>query len=190
MKKLLCLILTFTMAMSLCVNAEAAVKKPKINVLDAKYDEIEVLSSVEEEDTKDYKLLFKYSNGDKWGIIDKNGKKVTEAVYDHIWEYYQGYILVVKDEKVGYLDKNGKLITKMKYDIYECQGFHEGLALVCLNGKKGFINTKGKEVIPLKYDGALNFEDGVAPVCVDGKWGLIDKTGKEILARAMPKSAM
>jgi hypothetical protein len=170
------------MILSLCHIAEAATKNTKVTVIDAKYEELVVLSSMYEDDTDGEVPLLSFKKGEKYGIINEKGEIIADPVYDYIWDYYEGSVIVIKDDKVGYVDNTGKQIVECKYDLYPCESFHEGLALVHKDGKYGFIDKTGKEIIPLQYEDALNFTDGVAPVCSDGKWGLIDKTGKEILA--------
>lgn len=182
MKKLLCLVMTMIMLVLLYApagrSALAASENPGVAILKAKYESLELLTSMETDETK--VPLFKYRSGEKYGIVNEKGRLIAKAEYDDIWEYYNGIITVVKNDKVGYINSKGAIISSPQYDLYPAN-FYDGLAAVHKNGKYGFINTAGKVVIALKYDDAFNFADGAAPVCSDGKWGLIDKKGNYIL---------
>ena len=48
------------------------------------------------------KSVLKYKENEKYGLIDYNGKKITEAIYDQIQtlEYKEGELLVEKDVSV------------------------------------------------------------------------------------------
>ncbi len=182
MRRIYLLILSAVLSLLLCTNVGAASLDSSITVIPAKYDNLKEFTS-SDYDINDNKLpLLKFQEGEKYGVINKDGDIIADAIYDDILDYFHGFIIVIKDDKVGFIDENGKKITDIKYDMYGVGNFFEGLARVEFNGKWGFIDATGKEVIPLKYDNVFNFVDGVAPVCVKGKWGLIDKTGKEILA--------
>ncbi len=182
MKRTYLIFLAAVLSLLLCTNVGAATLDSKITVLQAKYDNLKELTSSDYDINSNNLPLLKFQKGDKYGVINKDGVIIADAIYDDIWDYFHGFIMVIKDDKVGFIDEKGKKITDIKYDMYGVGNFFEGLARVELQGKWGFIDIAGKEVIPLKYDDVFDFANGVAPVCVKGKWGLIDKTGKEILA--------
>ena len=48
------------------------------------------------------KSVLKYKNGDKYGLIDINGKKLTDAIYEEIdtLQYKEGELLVKKMESM------------------------------------------------------------------------------------------
>ena len=147
----------------------------------------------------EYDAVIYFNNGiigieknGKSGYIHKNGKKITELIYD---VFEREYGLYVKD--------------------YE---FIHGIKQVKLNGKYGFIDEKGKTVVPCKYDDVINiynyelvtlkkddkwvladingnllttfefeydspyfYSNGLAAVIKDGKYGYIDTTGKTVI---------
>ncbi len=182
MKRIYILILSAALSLFLCTNVGAASIDSKITVIQAKYENLQELTSSDYDINNNNLPLLKFQKDEKYGVINKDGVIIADAIYDYISDYFHGFIIVTKDDKEGFIDENGNKITDIKYDMYGVGNFFEGLARVEFNGKWGFIDTTGKEVIPLKYDNVFNFVDGVAPVCVNRKWGLIDKTGKEILA--------
>lgn len=90
--------------------------------------------------------------GDKWGMIDKQGKTKIAFEYGIIDDFHEGLALVAK--QVG-TDADGD-------EIY----------------RYGFINQSGKLVIGLNYDYATRFSDGTATVYQGDDYHQIDKTGK------------
>jgi len=137
--------------------------------------------------------LFKIMVDGKYGIINKDGEKILECIYDSM--YMQGRTLtksvledsnesdlisVSKNDKYGYLNKNWEEVIPCSYDSIESFN-KEGVAKARLNGKWGTIDKTGKEVIPFIYDDIGSFnEEGTAYVRLDSKYGLIDKDGKEV----------
>lgn len=57
--------------------------------------------------------------GNKWALIDMNGKRITEFNYDmivgHTW-YDQQYVVVYQNGKCGVIDKKGKLVLPIEYE--------------------------------------------------------------------------
>ena len=174
MKKRISYILIISVVLSLCGSMNAYASTEQAIVIDAKYDNLALLTNSEGDASVAAEPLFSFEESGKYGIINEDGKIIAKAVYDRIGEYKNGFITVYKKDKLGFIDNTGKVITDEKYDT--SYGFHEGLADVSLSGKHGFIDATGKEVVPLQYDDALFFGDGLAPVCTNGLWGLDRKS--------------
>lgn len=115
----------------------------------------------------------------KYGFIDKNGKKVTDIKYDYIATFSGGLYLVEVDKKYGYLDANGKEVIPLIYD--DANLFSEGLARVMQQKKWGIIDKSGKVIVPFKYDDIYGFKNGRAGVVLNLQYGFIDKKGNEIV---------
>ncbi|NMA94130.1 MAG: hypothetical protein GX975_05655 [Clostridiales bacterium] len=122
-------------------------------------------------------------NGDTYGyFIDTSGNQKFSYLYNSYFVedyFYEGLVLVQKDNKFGFINKNGELAIPFIYDF--AKSFSDGMALVEKNGKFGYIDTSGKEVIPCIYDDVSMFSEGLAIVLKNGKCGYIDKNGKEIV---------
>ena len=60
------------------------------------------------------KSVLKYSKNGKYGIIDLNGKKITNAVYEEIdtLQFKEGELLVKKDGKYGVINIKGATLVK------------------------------------------------------------------------------
>ena len=123
--------------------------------------------------------VFQQGNSKKYGIIDKSGKVIVNAVYDFIEDISEGLFCVKKDKKYGFVNKDGDMVIPLIYD--DSDSFHEGLAAVKKNNMWGFIDKKGDVEIPFNYNYARNFSEGLAPVKKNEKYGYIDKTNTLIV---------
>jgi hypothetical protein len=70
--------------------------------------------TTEIEETADFYFIKR----EKWGIIDKNGKQISEFIYDKIWNLGD-YYAVISGETVLFLDKKGKEIYRTQKDLHE-----------------------------------------------------------------------
>lgn len=133
-----------------------------------------------DETTPDEKVEYTiFSENDKYGYKDKNGRIIIPAKYDNAWWFSEGLAAVKINGKYGFIDKNDRLVIPANYDT--TGWFSEGLAPVNINGKYGFIDRKGNMVIEPRFGNTYGFTKGFATVEIDGKYGLIDKTGKTVL---------
>lgn len=125
------------------------------------------------------------------GLLDKNGKEVTEIKYDRVSYFNEGLSKVSLNGKSGFINNKGHEVIPLKYENSEfdmsivtgsnTDFFSEGLAKVKLNGKWGFIDKSGVAVIPIIYDKIEAFRDGLSRVTKDGKKGYINKAGLIII---------
>jgi|GEM_PF-2018185 len=57
--------------------------------------------------------------GEKWALINDNGKLVTEFIYDmivgHTW-HDQQFVVVYQNKKCGVIDKKGRLVLPIEYE--------------------------------------------------------------------------
>lgn len=116
-----------------------------------------------------YNCLFDFQNGfasvrngEKWGVINTEGKEVVPCIYDMVNPFNDGLAVVLKNDKWGYVNTKGELVIPCIYE--SANDFSEGLAAVTKNGKEGFINTKGEVAIPLKFEECGIFSEGLAYV--------------------------
>jgi hypothetical protein len=101
--------------------------------------------------------LFRYTENEKIGFADENGKIVIPARYDFASFFKNGLAAFGKDFKIVMED--------------EMQLIKEG--------KWGFINMKGDTVVPQKYNELPSIHDGSWAVKKGHEVILIDKDGKE-----------
>lgn len=114
-----------------------------------------------------YNCLFDFENGfasvrngEKWGVINTEGKEVVPCIYDMVNSFHDELAAVCKNDKWGYVNTKGELVIPCIYEY--ANDFSEGLASVSKNGKEGFINKKGEIAIPFKFEECGNFSEGLA----------------------------
>lgn len=144
------------------------------------------------------KSVLKYSKEGKFGIIDFNGKKITNPIYEEIetLQFKEGELLVKKNEKYGIINIKGTTLVKANYDKIETDKFYEEE-----NGYKkagyivskttdegyryGYVNIDGKEIVEAKYNDLYRIMEidssDVYLICAEnGKYGLL-KNNKKIV---------
>ena len=137
------------------------------------------------------KSILKYSKDGKYGIIDLNGKKITNAIYEEIdtLQFKEGELLVKKDGKYGVINIKGKTLVKAQYDKVEADKFYEEgnsykkagyiVSQTTEEGYRyGYVNIEGKEIIEPKYNDLYRIteidSEDVYIICAEnGKYGLL-----------------
>ncbi|MEO1052543.1 MAG: WG repeat-containing protein [Bacteroidota bacterium] len=145
--------------------------------------------------------------GDKWGLVQADGKFILPIEYDLpkamgqvIQTIEEDRIPIKRGALLGYADMQGREIVAPKYVVIDA--YCEGLSLVSIPDERlnfgktpemmeeegsisgvfkyGFIDKNGKEVVPLKYNLAHRFQNGLAFVqSVAGSAGYITYDGTE-----------
>ncbi len=161
------------------VNGLAAVKKNDkwalINkdlntVTDFVYDEIKL-------DANDFCAHFNLlvaRQGDKYFLMDHEGKKVGAQTFDDIClpASNDQPIAVLSGKKWGFVDQEGKMVIEAKYD--KAKSFCHDLAPIEKNERWGFIDLQEQLIVENKYDDADVFStDGSAPVAKTGFWSFL-----------------
>lgn len=95
----------------------------------------------------------------RYGVLDNQGKPLTEMVFDDIYPPDQkGSSLVVQGGYWGVIDRTGKTVVECTYDdIYYYDS--SGLAQAEKNGRWGLINRKGEVVVPIEFEGVLTMAE-------------------------------
>jgi hypothetical protein len=115
---------------------------------------------------------------DGYSIIDRNGKWLTNKVFDDIDGFSEGLAAAELGEKTGFMDKKGNFVIRRKFD--SAGRFSQGLAGACIDGSCGYIDHKGDFMIAPQFSWVEEFSEGFALVADGQKTGYIDKTGKYI----------
>ena len=92
-------------------------------------------------------IVFK-DESSKYGVIDLEGEKVLEPIYDKIEINYKGAIIVKLENKYGAFNKDGKAILDVEYDYIIPI---EDSLITTKDDKNGLFNLKGEEVIQTIY---------------------------------------
>ena len=145
------------------------------------------------------KSVLKYKQNDKYGIINFDGQKLTEPIYEEIKSvmYKEGELQVKQDGKYGIINMKGVTLVKPQYDevisdnyYSEEEGYKRAGYIV---GNKtedgvryGYINYKGKLRLELEYNeisrvnGISNDNIVYLIASKNGQYGVI-KDKKEII---------
>lgn len=144
------------------------------------------------------KSILKYNKDGKYGIIDLDGKKITNAIYEEIdtLQFKEGELLVKKDGKYGVINIKGATLVKTQYDKIEVDKFYEEgnsykkagyiVSKTTEEGYRyGYVNLEGKEIIETKYNDLYRIteidSDDIYIICAEnGKYGLL-KNDKQII---------
>lgn len=92
-------------------------------------------------------IIFQNEEG-KCGVVNLDGKKILEPIYDYIEIDLEGAIIVSLGNKKGAFDKNGNAILDIEYN-YILQV--KDSLIVDKDDKYGLFNLKGEEVISTIY---------------------------------------
>lgn len=111
------------------------------------------------------KSVLMYKEGDKYGIINFKGKRITKAEYDSIESllYKEGCLLVKQGEKYGVITIEGKVMVNTEFDSITADGYYEEQTKYqkagFIIGKKkeegyryGYVNSKGKQLMKVEYN--------------------------------------
>ena len=137
--------------------------------------------------SKDIKLI-PYSQKDKYGYFDLEGKIVINPQFEYATAFREGLALVKttgENGKWGFIDESGKFIINATYK--DASVFQEGLAwVVSDNTAPTAIDKKGEIKFTLKEaeEVRLFSEDLAAFSKVDSTntlWGFVDKSGKQVI---------
>lgn len=167
------------------------------NKLFEEYEEVSIIKISKDTDETEKKVL-KYKKNDLLGLIDLDGKIITEAEYTEISSLKDkpGAILVKKDDKYGVLNSSGDIVIENEYDaisgdtycsekdLYEKTGY-----IVSKKDENGlyygYIDYKGNVLLDVKYESinrALEYDsDDIYLIAMQkGKKGVF-KNNKKII---------
>ena len=143
------------------------------------------------------KTTLKYEKDGKFGIIDIDGNKITNAIYDDIdtLQFKEGELLVKEEGKYGVINIKGVTLVKPQYDginadryYEEGTGYKKAGYIVSKTTDEGYrygyVNLKGKQIIDNKYNDLyritdINSENIYIISAENGQDGLI-KNGKKV----------
>ena len=125
----------------------------------------------------DDKLLFKlFVNNQYLGLMDKEGKILTDMLYSDIGPFYNGFCYARKNNLFGYIDRKGKEISDFKFN--KASNFSNDMAAVSVNNNWGYIDTTGKTVIEPQFKKADEFGEDLAFAKKQKETGFINKSGE------------
>lgn len=122
--------------------------------------------------------LYVVKNNNKWGFINKYGKKIIPVNYDKIRSIDENLIVAKKGDKWGFINLENETVIPFIYD--DAYGFSSGIAFVKKGEYYGCIDKKNKVKIDFKLESnkTLFFGKKLAVLKQGGKYGFIDKKGR------------
>ena len=109
------------------------------------------------------KSVLSYKEGNKYGIIDYSGNKITNAIYDSIESllYKEGCLIVKNNDKYGVINILGKTMVEINYDSINADGYYDKEAeyknagfIVGLKKEEGYrygyISAKGEKMLEVE----------------------------------------
>jgi len=122
------------------------------------------------------------SKNNKFGLINSNGKYITEPIYDLIiGDINSIYWSVYLNNLEGVIDCDGNVIIPVVNKSIELfSHLDDKLFPVMKDDRYGYLDAKNRLIIPYQYESASTFIKGIAIVKEEGTWKLIDKKNKLI----------
>lgn len=144
---------------------ETKVFNDKNEQLFQEYETVEVIPIETNIETTPYeKSSLIYKKNGKYGLVDLEGKEITEPIYDEInsINYKEGTFTVKLDGKVGIINLNGKVIIKPEYETITSDNYYNEktqnkttgfiVSLKTEDGYRyGYINYRGKVILKPEY---------------------------------------
>ena len=130
-------------------------------------------------------MLYKYKQGNLWGMINEKGQVAVKPEYLRISDFVNDYALGTVDEKWFYINGEGKVVKK--FNVNQMSLFNEGMATINLCGCIGYINKRFQVVIEPRYGLPSScFSEGLASVCTpkineNERYGFINKEGQQVI---------
>lgn len=151
------------------------------------YEKIEALENYDKDNNLWYeKNVLKVQKDGKWGLINLDGKEISEIVYDDIktLKGVENSIIVIKDGNYGLLNSKGVKILDTNYnDILRFgEDYINGYIVINSDNKYELVNNSGEKILQNSYDKIENiYSDKYFVVIEDGKKEVINKSGDKII---------
>lgn len=137
------------------------------------------------------KSVLKYSQDEKYGLVDFEGKQITRPIYEELdsLPYKEGELLVKQDEKYGIINIKGNKLIYNKYDSISVDGYYTDdsgykyagyiVSIKTQDGYRyGYINKNGEKVLDTEYNeltrvSNIDNEENAYLICAqNGQYGI------------------
>ena len=145
------------------------------------------------------KSVLKYEQDGKFGLVNFEGKRITNAEYEEIsgLPYKEGELLVKKDGKFGVINIKGNKLIDIKYDQISVDGYYTPennykfagyiISTTTDEGYRyGYINYDGKSLLETEYNQlsrviGINDDENAYILCAkNGQFGVM-KNDEELI---------
>ena len=132
--------------------------------------------------------VFKVINDHKCGLASRDGRLVTDIIYNEINYVSPSEIYLTIDNQKGMCDIYGKMIIPVVYEDIAYSG--NLIAMVKHNSKWQLLNCSGGFLYDTKYDEVYEITSGIQTdnsmikgyyAVKNGKWGCIDSFGNTVI---------
>lgn len=141
-------------------------------IIPIKYDKLQNIYGVDPNNS-----LLKFSLDNKWGIITKNGKMLTQPLYNELMNIRPNLIKTTIGASYprlyGLIDTTGKEILPPVYKAIDPDFHKKVFRITNANDKIGYLSLTGKILFKPVYDEVGEFTNGTARVKINGKYGLM-----------------
>ena len=174
------------------INEEDGTYKTKVvnkenEIIWSNYDKIEPLENYDSAENVWYeKNVLKVQKDGKWGLINLEGKEISEIIYDEIQTLkgLENSIIVRQGEKLGLLNCKGIKILDANYKEIKKFGDSNvnGYITIDEEDKYGLVNASGEQILENKYQKIKDvYDDKYFVIIEDDKEQLINKNGETVL---------
>lgn len=122
------------------------------------YDKVEPLENYDSDGNAWYEQnVLRVEKNGKYGLIDLDGKKITEIKYDEIetLKGVQNSILVKENGKYGLINTSGATIVNPKFSeikAYDTDDYKHGYITIDENKKYGLVSYAGTTILKNEYE--------------------------------------
>ena len=174
------------------INEEDGTYKTKVVNKDntelwTNYQKIEALENYDKDNNLWYeKNVLKVQKDGKWGLINLDGKEISEIIYDDIktLKGIENSIIVLKDGNYGLLNSKGVKVLDTNYKEILSYGedYINGYIVINSENKYELLNTSGEKILQNSYEKIEDiYSDKYFVVVEDGKKEVINKLGEKII---------
>lgn len=104
---------------------------------------------------------WKYKEGEKWGLLDKNGHRMTKASFYLLNRYKEDFIVYgVNDDSWGYLDHTGDVVVNPDFPLL--WDYHNGYARYISNTGFGFLDKSNQISVSARFFELRDYNEGLA----------------------------
>ena len=159
----------------------------KSEQLFTQYDQVEPIQNIDDAQNAWYeKSVLKVQKDGKYGIINLQGKELTEIKYDEIepLQGIQGVLKVKENEAYGIINDSGTTLVDSKYiDVTNLgKDTVSGFIVEAEDGKYGVVDSSNNVVLEPKYDEIEKVSgNDLYVVRHDGTTKLVKNDGTEVL---------
>lgn len=165
-----------------------------------KYDTVEAIENHDKNNILWYETgVLKVKKGDKYGLIDKNGKEILPVEYTNIQALigYKNSLLLTKEDMIGLCDTDARIIVPTEYKEIKGIGedYRNGYIVGTKEGTYGIIDFNKKVILEntyedikpitgnymyvVKQEGAYQIIDADQKIIVDGGFDDVTQINKD-----------